>query len=581
MTPPILRYACTRPAAFICIVLSLMQCADCAYAQLQLISVQNAIALQDSASGRVLGRFTRPEIDERTLDDVPLVRTSHAGDRRAIHQTWRASEGFEIAVSYSVRSNPERVVIRASARNTSPGAKDPYVLFPFQIERTLDFPKLISFTQSATERPPFERPQPGEGLSAFWSTEDYNLTTCDYEMFAPVAAVTSEDGAIVTGCHFDVPSTFRLHRSGRFELFHHFYMGPEVGSTDDGILAPGKTAKTPYEFFIGRTRSTTWQDVYSNWYAHLERNRPAPTHLAQAVRTRLSVIELLPTDEPNTDAVQPAPDKPGYVRFNEQTPARGLLTPESERGRELLSTLPKNPPQAVVLNLRGQGNGAQIGLKAGALPFSPVHIADAAFINAVQSAVPSCALVCINPHPASPAYQMADVIVAPTDSAQLLQAKLQAASTPLVFGLWPDRQWSEEALAQAIFYGCGVPVWRWKDADKALNPQLSEILSRAQFVRGSPQTGQLEYASDDGAFFATMRNQTGKPSSMKPAFSHLPDEALPKSFELRIWVSGLGNVFAETMTGAQVSKSLQDKVLKEGQIAVLSLTPANQTSKAK
>lgn len=571
----------TSSGSITLLALAVVACVCCgapASSELRLIAVQDGIALKDTQSGRVLGRFLRPEIDERTLDDVPLKRISHSGSPGAIRQRWHASEGFDIDVSYTVRPAPERVVIRVSAVNTSAGAKSPYVLFPFEIERPLDFPKLISFTQSATQRPPFVRPQPGEGLSAFWGCEDYNLTTCDYEMFAPVAAVTCEDGAMVAGCAFGTPSTFRLHRSGRFELFHHFFLGGKTGNTDDGAALITDTAapsqKAPYEFYIGRSRSSEWQDIYRDWYVNLQRSGRQNRDLAELFRKKPDLLDLTGLIKRQPVARQETPeDAPSYVRFNEQTPARGLLTADSDGAQKLIAAA-RSDDGVLLLDLENQGDGAKQGQAFGFVPFYPVHQADASLMTALKAAAPQAELICRNPHPASPAYRLADAILASSETRDYLQEKLQTGYTPLVCWFAGSDGTQDRALAEACFFGCGAPEWAWSKPEIGLQAREACELAQAALMGGSLEAGTLHYRSQRGALFVTLRNATPKREALKTRFAGLSREAAGRRYALRIWKSGEGSGASEEMSGPTLAARELKVSLNPGQIAVVSALPA-------
>ncbi|BCW98637.1 MAG: hypothetical protein KatS3mg024_1464 [Armatimonadota bacterium] len=535
-------------------------------AGLRLRAERHSIAVLDE-SGRKLGAFVRPESDldlsgQETFRPV-LVR-AEAGSGRMV---WRSSLDYEVEVALETRTSPPRVEARVKARNLSATARQVYLYFPFEREDVMEHPRLISFAVDGDELLPFEREMPGEGITAFWSTSDLNLARPDAELLLPVVAAQIPSGFLVAG--FDPASAFaiRFHREVRLEFARRFFLPAGNGMEDAMPLSLCTAWNRHYAFYIGKApEGMGWAQIYREWFLELNpsrlRARPGLHTLLPAQRATAPasegqspaggdeepqegmrgkiLLEFLgraasgPDGRPDpaaqdslvlTPRGQPVPDRDGW-KVN--------ISPRFSFGKKLLLQLEEIDASrwaGALLDTGSDANRVDRNRRLPPYPFFPHHHAAAELLCEARKRIEGRGLVLAarTDHPASPALEMADLLVADASTDRIAGVRLAAGSLPVAAGRSSDRA----TWLRALFFGCVPPTESPAGFPAA---GLFAALGEAAVTDGSPRPDRLEFASPSGEIWVTVRNVDPLPTERPVSFSaSLQTRAGQQSWEVFSW----------------------------------------------
>lgn len=496
---------------------------------LKLQETPEGVQLLHAGDGRVLGMFTRPEVDvEETDDEAFTLQASDVKDNAA-RLVWTAGRGYELTVKMSVAQAPPRVDVEVTADGGTSGLREVYAYFPFTAEDPVDEPRGISFVIEHGEMAPLERAMPGEGITAFWGAKTYNRARWTTEMFIPAMAAETGSGWMVVGCPSDSALAFRLHRDARMEAARTFYFD--------------ESSTPPARYFIGWEERPRWDDIYRQW--HLDLN---------------GLSEAGKSPETSHDLGGPMLDDEGVLRgfvpvdlskagsAAEAAAALRSRAPEepAPAARGMALRLPPAPEAAFAAALRGRE-------------------LDAAALQAAQEVRQRGLLVqLVCPLPWSPLLEAADVVSCTCPGLPEMACKLMSHGRACV---------SSSANAP-LSASTGVLTPGWVQ----MGPRGSENawtafgwhLAGSAITGGNDDLSHLRLEHPDGSVILSFRNTSDSPQripvQLHAAVDHAP--AAPEYAVFRWDLPAGGTDAAGAAGGRFIARSITRTALAEGQLDI-------------
>ncbi len=554
----------THPRILLSAALLLLQtlvCVPPGAAALRLRAERNTIAVLDE-SGRKLGAFVRPESDLESSGQETFSAVSVRAGGDSGTMLWRSSLDYEVEMALQAQPAPPRVEARVKVRNLSSTARHTYLYFPFEREDVVERPLLISFAADGDEVLPFEREMPGEGITAFWSTQDLNLARPDAELLLPAVAAQTGRGFLVAGCDPACAFAIRFHREVRLEFARRFFLPAQQGAEDRAPLSLSPAWNRPYTFFIGvAPADTRWPQLYRDWFLALN---PERTHrrtaqpfgpLGRRSGSRADILllqggEAPPAGAPERALVEMPARAPSDAQGRPDEALRGslILTPAGQPvphgggwkvnisprfpfGARLLSEMEEMDPSrgaGVVIDTGPDENRVDRSRRLPPYPFFPHHLAAAELLEDVRkrTAPRGLLLAARTAHPASPALELADAAVVTAESDRLAGVRLAAGTLPMASAGPAGR----DGWLRALFFGCVPPAEGPAGFPEA---RLFMALGRAAVTGGSPALDRLEFESPSGERWVTLRN-TG-PLATARAAAFAPSRTSPGGEALHVF----------------------------------------------
>ncbi len=591
------------------LLLHLLACSPCTAAALRLRAERHSITVLDEG-GRKVGAFVRPESDlelsgQETFSPV-AVRVDGASGR----MVWRSSLDYEVEVFLETKPSPPRVEARVKARNLSAAARQVYLYFPFEREDAMEHPRLISFAADGEDLLPFEREMPGEGITAYWGTADLHLARPDAELLLPVVAAQTPYGFLVAG--FDPASAFaiRFHREVRLEFARRFFLPAGKGAEDAAPLSLCGAWNRPYTFYIGvAPEGAGWLQIYREWFLALNPSRLRARSGLRALPvaqcatgtgtgaysiareddglqegTRGKILLELPARAPAgpdgrpdpalrdslilTPGGQPVPNRDGW-KVN--------ISPRFSFGRRLLLQLDEMDASrwaGALLDTGPDANRVDRNRRVPPYPFFPHHIAAAELLSDARKRIEGRGFVLAarTDHPASPALEMADLLVADASTDRIAGVRLAAGSLPVAVEGPPNRG----AWLRALFFGCVPPA----DSPAGFPAAgLFAALGEAAVTGGSAQPDRLEFTSPSGEIWVTVRNVDPLPSERPASFSAgLRRAAGEEAWQVFSWSPADGLRAHGKTAGSALADLTVTMRLTSGDAGILFAVPSSQAS---